>query len=93
VHKKLELRDEDDLGVAEEECIPLMQVLPACWSPVVQAAAVAPPAVIAVAICVRLFVAGVGCLSSLCVCVILCVSLSVCATMRFAKYVWYYAFC
>ncbi len=30
VHKKLELRDEDDLGVAEEECIPLMQVLPAC---------------------------------------------------------------
>jgi hypothetical protein len=53
----------------------------------VQAAAVAPPAVIAVAICVRLFVAGVGCLSSLCVCVILCVSLSVCATMRFAKYV------
>jgi hypothetical protein len=30
VHKKLGLRDEDDLGVAEEECIPLMQVLPAC---------------------------------------------------------------
>jgi hypothetical protein len=30
VHKKLELRDEDDLGVAEEECIPLMQVLPPC---------------------------------------------------------------